>query len=212
VYVTLNLGPEKIENADMRSVDDPYMSLIHFADPDEQETVLGPLFATAAKANVAVFGPDKFITTKAKQRMVTEIKAAIHSGKDPVVELLAPSRPFTGDVTADDHKIRAFESSMSKLGLAKSRTGKAKVIPNDILDDAKIASSSREMHQKMHNSIVSLAPTAKAQGETRDNIMLRRAIDGYLFDCTKNVALLKNDQWLQEAWLWVKSMFRYSYY
>jgi hypothetical protein len=195
---------------DMISVDHPHMSLVHFADSDEQEAVLGPLFATAAKADVAVFGPDKFTTSENKKKMVNEIKIAIHSREDPVAELLAGPESNTDATTSDDDRDKTLGASMSILGLAKSKKDKSSITQNNVLDDTRLANSGRETHQKVQNSMVSLAPTVKAQGNTRDNIMLRRAINGYLFDCAKNITLLKNDEWLQGAWLWVKSILKIS--
>jgi hypothetical protein len=177
------------------------MGLIHFADSDEQEAVLGPLFATAVKADVAIFGPDKFTSTEIRKAMVNNIKIAMHSGKDPVMEILAGPTSISGNTTSGE-EIKTLEASMSKLGVPKSKKSKSKIMQDNVLEHT---ASGREMH----DSTVSLVPTTQARGETQDTIMLRRAINGYLFDCAKNIALLENNEWLQGAWSWVKSTLKH---
>jgi hypothetical protein len=195
------------DDTDSFIVDGPYMSLMRFSDSDERETVLGPLFASAAKANVAVYGPEKFITAEAKQKILAEIKDAIHSKDDPVIELVATDQQVTSDTMPEEKRVKASAASMLKLDLDQPN---AKAASNKVINDPKTADSTREINEMMRTSMTSVAPAVKAQAETRDNIMLRRAIDGYLFDCEKNLALLKNDESLQGAWQWIKSMYRDS--
>ena len=189
-------------------VDDSYTSLIQFSDSEEQETVLGPLFATAAKANVAVFGRDKFVTSRVKQNLVNGIRAAIHSGKDPVFE----STYYSNSVDRDGTPTKEIDTSENETPttlLARSGRDQVKKVSNHPVEESRLTSSDHEPRQEMDEQpVTGTASPIKSQDETRDNIMVRRAVDGYLFDCAKNVVLLKADEGLRQAWSWIKSMFR----
>ena len=91
-------------------VDDPYFSLMRFSDPLESETVLGPLFSTAAKTDVAIYGPEKFIRTEARQKMLAEVKDAIRLKGDPVIKLITTDQLPTSDTTSDENKIKALQA------------------------------------------------------------------------------------------------------
>jgi hypothetical protein len=177
-------------------VNDPYMNLLHFADSNEQEAVLGPLFATAAKADVPLFGSDSFKNPKTKKKMLNYIKAAIHSGKDPVVDSLATPELVTRNIDPNN-KAKVLEAETSTLSLNKSRKNEVEAIPDNPVDGPR---------PEIQNSVVGVAKSVNSQNETRDFTMIRRATDGYLFDCVKNIALLHDDERLQKAWSWVKSM------
>ncbi|KAL8849491.1 MAG: hypothetical protein Q9198_011138, partial [Flavoplaca austrocitrina] len=63
--------------------------------------------------------------------------------------------------------------------------------------------SSREVHEKwFENQHVNHVPgiTAALALLTLDR---RRCIDGYLFDCIKNMIIVGDDRWLKELWEWI---------
>ena len=66
--------------------------------------------------------------------------------------------------------------------------------------------SSRELHEKQLD-IGSLSSTLPIEEIlTVSTIARRRCDEGYLFDCTKNIEILREDPWLQRLWMWIDSM------
>jgi WD repeat-containing protein mio len=182
----------------------PSTALLKFKDPIEQEATVGPLFAAAAKANAPVFGPDDFSSVEATQKLTAAIKKAIHSKDNPVIDLLAPADPAMPPSSEDNF----LSEKVSKLSI-QPKTDKDR--PDDLESSGIVNSrkfhSSRELHDQSHYSTRGLAPETNSMGELIDNIMLRRALNGYLFDCKKNWGLVAGDQWLQEVWEWIAGKF-----
>lgn len=186
------------------------MTLLKFKDPVEQEVTVGPLFVTAAKANAPVFGPVDFTSTEATQKMTAAIKKAVHSRDDAVVDLLVPSDSANSQVL-DGLALTSKSSTedFSRPAIQSSKTYEPR--PSDtespVITNGKKFYSSRELHDKSHYSAHGLTPATRSKSELIDSVMLRRALDGYLFDCKKNWGLVAGDQWLQEVWEWVSGKF-----
>ena len=182
----------------------PSTTLLKFKDPIEQEATVGPLFAAAAKANAPVFGPDDFSSAEAIRKLTTTIKKAVHSKENPVIDLLAPADPAMPQSSED----KSLGEMLSKLSI-QSKTDKDR--PGNIESSGTFSSrkfySSRELHDQSHYSTRGLAPETKSKGELIDSIMLRRALDGYLFDCKKNWELVAGDKWLQGVWEWISGKY-----
>ncbi|KAE8451231.1 hypothetical protein EG329_004395 [Mollisiaceae sp. DMI_Dod_QoI] len=183
---------------------DHYLTLLNFSDPKERERMLGPLYATAAKTDVPVFGADGYNSSTTKQALNNAIKKALESGKDPVVDLIAPV-----DIT--DHRpdvavspVEPMEDSFSQLRMDKSVDRKPPQ-KNETVPDLRVskAVSSRELHDKSHYSTIACLPADKATHDKLDHVMLQRAVDGYLFDCKINRAIVTGDPWLQDVWEWI---------
>lgn len=186
-------------------MNDPYITLMDFADQGEREEVLGPLFAAAAKSDVPIFGPDRFAQLETKAKLTAAIKHIVHSKEDHVVNVLASA---DSDVALSLNKLGLNKSSgvqIPKLGL-QSVTNEDKSIetPTTV---AKFHTS-RELHDMSHYSVLSCIPRTKPDSELFHNVMLRRAVDGYLFDCKKNTAVVANDKWLQGVWEWIAGKLR----
>ncbi|KAF4627846.1 hypothetical protein G7Y89_g10305 [Cudoniella acicularis] len=166
-----------------------YMTLMNFADPIERETMLGPLYATAAKANVPVFGPNKYSLNETQEALVAKIKEAIYSNEDPVVNILALQH---SDKSKDSTK--ALEKDISNLNL---NSKKLKEPAESSASAEKLSKffSSREMHEKYLYSALG--------GDPLDNIMLRRASEKYLFNCIMNKKVVSDDPWLVDVWTWI---------
>lgn len=183
-------------------VGDPYMTLMKFSDPAEQENVLGPLYATAAKAEVPVFGPDGYRSEKTQDLLNAAIKKAVHCLDDAVVDLLAPSGALVGKFATKTEASMAKEAAKLRLSVALHGDEK---YPQEVPADKKVFSS-RELHDRSHYSVLRSLPGPKAQHEALDHVMLQRAINGYLFNCLDNKAIVADDQWLQGAWDWIHGM------
>jgi hypothetical protein len=171
------------------------MTLMNFDEASEQEKVLGPLFATAAKSNVPVFGPDKFQSSKTKTILDTAIKKSLHSQEDPIVDLLESVNlsQTLSDTGILNSQLESKGSNIESSEKASAESG----LSNKVY-------TSREVHDKLHYSTLSLVPSTKSRSELLDHVMLRRAVDGYLFDCKVNKALVSDDPWLQDLWEWIK--------
>lgn len=189
-------------------VGEPYMTLMRFKDPNEAEKVLGPLYADAAKADIPVFGPNGFNNLETKRRLNAAIKEAIHSGEDPVVDLLPPYNTKDNDAEASG-STHPPSDQLSELNIEnKVDKGKGKAEPE--AEASKKCMSSREMHDTLHYSALSVLPTSKEIKQELDNVMIKRAVAGYLFDCSKNAQMLKDaewtdDPWLVKVWWWIAS-------
>jgi hypothetical protein len=190
------------------------MTLMKFKDPKEQEATVGPLFATAAKADAPVFGPVDFTSTEATQKITAAIKKAIHSKDDPVVDLLIPADPaLSQSLDGLELNSKSSNETFSKLGIQppKANNDRSKGLESRGAADGKKFYTIRELHDKSHYSAHGVTPVTNSKSELIDSVMLRRALDGYLFDCKKNWKLVAGDQWLQEVWEWVSGRFLEQY-
>ncbi|CAD6588066.1 MAG: hypothetical protein ASARMPREDX12_003146 [Alectoria sarmentosa] len=64
--------------------------------------------------------------------------------------------------------------------------------------------SSRESHEQL---LETRTPNAKFRIEevlALFAIARRRCVEGYLFDCEKNIEILQDDRWLQRLWIWIR--------
>jgi hypothetical protein len=171
--------------------------LMNFADPSEREKVLGPLFATAAKADVPIFGPNKFASASIKTVLNAAIKNSLHSEADPVVDLLASADPA----------LEPFKEEISQLHIS-SKVAKGKMVDSKMSsigpDPPNKVYSSRELHDRSHYSTFRASPTSNRGSELPSHVMLNRTEDGYLFDCKKNQLIVANDNWLRDVWEWIE--------
>lgn len=66
--------------------------------------------------------------------------------------------------------------------------------------------TSRESHEQLleiqtHNPKLGIEQALASFTKAR-----RRCVEGYLFDCAKNIEILRDDRWLQRLWVWIDSM------
>ena len=63
--------------------------------------------------------------------------------------------------------------------------------------------SSRESHERVfeHHFLDTDIQMEKALALV--TIARRRAVEGYLFNCEKNIEVLRNDRWLRRLWIWI---------
>jgi hypothetical protein len=174
------------------------MSLMNFEDASENVKVRAPLFATAAKLSVPVFGREKFQTLKSQTLLKEAIRESMRS-EDPVVNLLALS----------DLEMRQSQK-LSDPAISTSQTeGKRTQLGGSAKSTADFSSpdkvfTSREVHGKLHYSSMSLNSSNKPRNKLLEHVMLRRAFDGYLFDSKMNKMVFNDDQWLKDLWEWIQ--------
>lgn len=169
--------------------------MINFEDAPEKVKVRGPLFATAAKLNVPVFGPRRFQSSGSQILLNNAIKKSLRSLEHPTVDLLV-STCFQVSQSQTSRDARILTSQL----IGKENSGNAKT---DVSTSSKI-SHRREVHAKFHYSMLSLSLSVNPRSELFDHVMLRRAVNGYLFDCKINKTVATDDQWLQNLWEWIQ--------
>lgn len=158
------------------------MTLLNFEDTSESVKVRGPLFASAAKVDVPVFGSEKFSFPKIQDHLHTTIKKSLRSPEDPIVDLLS-----SVDLEISQNHL------LSDAGVSTSQVSTSNKVY-----------TSREVHDKLHYSMLSLGSSRKPSIEVLDHVMLRRALDGYLFDCKINKTVATDDHWLRDVWEWIQ--------
>lgn len=173
------------------------MTLMDFDDASEREKVLGPLFATAAKFNVPVFGHDNFQSSKIKTLLDTTIKKSLESQEDPIVDLLASVDLEMSQTLSNTGISHSQLDGQGSKGEVSDKSSAGSGTSNKVY-------SSREAHDRLHYSTLSLIPLTKSRSELLDHVMLRRAVGGYLFDSEINKTIVADDPWLQDIWEWIK--------
>ena len=189
--------------AHIHVVEDPFGSLIKFSDPNEREIVLGPLYATETKAEIPIYGAEKFTSKNAKSLLNSAVKQALQSGANPVVNLLALTDPKLGEVPGNvaqgDEPVRKdLEKLQLEAQLDKGQDDKA--VSTTLMK----ISSSRELHDELHYTV--RGTLEESRTDMLDHVMLQRAIDGYLFNCNLNQAVV-NDEWLRDVWVWIDGQY-----
>jgi hypothetical protein len=184
------------------------MSLMKFQDPSEHEAVLGPLYATEAKDDIPIFGSDKFTSKKAQLLLNSKVKQALQSTANPVIDFLAPIGSEMGrELSSIGQTPKSLSDTFSKLQLEAQLEAwqgeKAK------LKTPKRIFSSRERHDRTHFTNRDLAQSTGSKTGLLGHVMLQRALDGYLFNCKQNKAIVDDDVWLRDVWEWIEGNSNY---
>ena len=172
---------------------------MNFSDPSERDKVFGPLYATAAKAQIPIFGPEKFTSKNAQQLLDSTLKQDLQSEENPVVNLLPTKKLKMGQRPSD---ISQFGGSLSE-DLEKLKVESQGLKDTESTTSKKL-SSHRELHDQAHYTVRLDATSTESKEELLNHAMLQRAIDGYLFDCKMNKAIVKDDLWLRDVWEWIE--------
>ena len=73
----------------------------------------------------------------------------------------------------------------------------------DKATDAEKPQSSRESHELLLDSYTTDTEFQIEEALASFTIARRRGVEGYLFDCARNVEILRDDRWLQRLWVWI---------
>jgi hypothetical protein len=185
----------------MPPVDDHYLTLMEFNDPNERDKVLGPLFASEAKTDASIFGPQKFTLKSTKAKLESRVKKMLQYTHDPVVNMLSLAEAVTiPELRSPKPSVRSVNLEKSRL---ESKISRATSKTIDPVSSAKVLSS-RELHDKSHYTTMNFGQSEKPKNDIPDHVMLQRATRGYLFDCEQNMAIVADDPWLQDVWGWVR--------
>lgn len=63
--------------------------------------------------------------------------------------------------------------------------------------------SSRESHEQLLESRIADQKLGIEGALAVSTVARRRGVEGYLFDCEKNIEILHDDRWLQKLWIWI---------
>lgn len=172
-----------------------------FKDPNERDELLGPLFASEAKADAPVFGPERFTLKSTRAKLDAAVRTLLQSQYDPVVNLLAAAGSAIGPELSPS-KASSLRNNLDQLRL-EHKSSKTISKKKDSIQPSKVLSSI-ELHDESHYTSISLRPSAQPKSDILDQIMLQRAARGYLFDSAQNQTIVSDDPWLQDVWRWIK--------
>ena len=188
------------------TVEDSGRSLIRFLDPSERDEVLGPLYATEAKDGMPIFGAEKFTSKNTKLFLNSVVKQALQSDTDPIVNLFASASSKMNQTPHKASQVDVSPNEDAQKVQLEARQDKGRDLRADSSTSKTI--SSRELHDKSHYS--TRGASEEARTELLDHVMLRRAIEGYLFNCKLNKAIAMDDLWLRDVWVWIEGQLNYS--
>ena len=125
-------------------------------------------------------------------------KSSTATGEEPSltnsVAFVYPEEPDGGLDLRDDIRKRAVSRRRHQL------EGEA---DGDGTDD--VRSSSRETHEYMYSMPDDSQKVAASTAFVISATAQRRCVEGYHFDCRRNIQVLKGNMWLQDMWRWVQS-------
>ena len=91
-------------------------------------------------------------------------------------------------------------------GISKAREATDTEKLNGVATVIKRPQSSRESHEQLLETHIRETKHGIEEALALCTVARRRAIEGYLFDCKKNIEILRDDRWLQRLWIWIESM------
>lgn len=168
-----------------------------------------PIFA-AISETLNIYGPiaahqlgHDFGLVESASELTQDIK---HPAQTPFgvlesSEMLLQSAETTFDLVSWKH--RELAENIEKL---RSQLEQTKASPKKEAKDAnlqRIYPASRDRRWQHYWESIEAEEFEEYYGAL-SNIMRRRCVDGYLFDCIKNQKLTSNDPWLQDMWAWIE--------
>lgn len=183
-------------------------------EPSQTAETLGPLLKENALSDIPIFGPGK-VDPSAIANMTME---AYNPEDDSLVD----------EVASDEALPRAFNESTTVAGKLKALRAYIWCISHpDVVDkdnfrdtpaamvdilirlqddgpEGPLKHSSRSLHETLLRSTMETAGFPKPAQVVLDHVMLLRAKEKYLFDCSVNRAVVDDDAWLKGAWGWIE--------
>lgn len=165
------------------SIDNEYATLPSFTNPKEAEYALQPMALTEIQQNATFHSPGA---------MIVPAQGANRSGTVDMASMIGNwSATTRGWVPCPPRVPKRGPYLISDIPL-----------PHLSLSEQK-ASSSRELHEK---SLLMTLEASTVLYSKLNRLILQRCKKGYLFDSKANRDILKDDQWLQDVWLWMEGM------
>lgn len=129
--------------------------------------------------------------------------AAFHDDEDLGVRV---ETLFPQENPSFANSLRRIRAKSSKRGPANVRQTKSSEPPSQDIDpglDEKVHLSSREAHEALYDYHSADRKLNMQDAVNLFSIPYRRATQGYLFECQKNVNIVAGDPWLQDLWTWI---------
>lgn len=143
------------------------------------------------------------LSSLAISKNADNVAVAFHDNEDLSgrVDTLFPQEHLSAAIS-----LRRIRANLNMRGPANVRQIKPPEPANRESDpgaDEKLHLSSREAHEALYDY-----QSADRKPDMQDALNLfsiprRRATQGYLFDCPKNVDIVTGDPWLQDLWTWI---------
>lgn len=108
-------------------------------------------------------------------------------------------------------RIRVKLSMNSPANVRQIKSLEAPNKENDPSTDVKLYPSSREAHEALYDYRSPYENLNMQDALNLFSIPHRRATQGYLFDCQKNVDIVAGDPWLQDLWTWIGRRLEHSF-
>ena len=78
---------------------------------------------------------------------------------------------------------------------------------NGCADVAEKPQSSRECREQLLDPCIRDTEVGIEEALASFTIARRRGVEGYLFDCARNIEILRDDRWLQRLWVWIDRVY-----
>ncbi|CAK7223426.1 hypothetical protein SEUCBS140593_005231 [Sporothrix eucalyptigena] len=182
-------------------------------ETNQATEVLYPVAFEEALADIPIFASDATEINGAIQKAQKDRAAQIDADAlEQAKKSKLPPEYFAAKTVAKKLKIlRAYEkqhlrsTTQARTGAAAFSSGRA-----DLTDStASLASlsgrplTSQELHESLLTSTIARQGFPSEAQAVLDHIMLLRAKERYLFNCSLNQEIVADDPWLRDVWGWV---------
>lgn len=154
-------------------------------------------------------GPPPALSVSALNSLVISktmenVGAASHDNEDLSVRVdtLFPQESLNATISL--RRIRAKLSMRVPANVRQIKPSEPLIQEHDPDADEKVRLSSREAHEALHDYQSADGKLDMQDAVDLFSIPYRRATQGYLFDCQRNVEILAGDPWLQDLWTWIE--------
>lgn len=103
----------------------------------------------------------------------------------------------------EDTMSNSLFSNRGKRGISKAGEATDTANTNGRAAVARKPQSSRESHEQRLETHTADTKLRIEEALALFTIARRRGVEGYLFDCKKNIEILRDDRWLQRLWVWI---------
>lgn len=183
-------------------------------EPSQTAETLGPLFQENSLSDIPIFGPEK-VDVGAIVSMAAE---ACNFEDDMLVDEVANDAALPkafNEATTVAQKLKALRAYIwGALHPGVVDTDNFRDTPAAMVDilirlqddgpEDPFRHSSRSLHEALLRSTMETAGFPTAAQIVLDHVMLLRAKEKYLFDCSVNRAVVDDDAWLKGAWGWIE--------
>ena len=159
---------------------------------------IGVVELNSAASALAVSPFGKVIVSKNSSLISDSASAPEVRFLNNTIRILKPSSG--GKVT------NSLISRQGKTNKSDYREANNSISTNESADVAQKPQSSRECHEQLLGIRDSDTKPEIEEALSLLTVARRRGLEGYLFDCEKNIRILQDNRWLQRLWTWIDRM------